>query len=50
MPFPLSVEVIVFWVCDYPSCIEVIVEEFEFVGISLSVEVIVRVLILCLSL
>ena len=35
---------------EYPSCVEVIVEEFEFVVIPLSVEVIVGVLALCLSL
>ena len=35
---------------EYPSCLEVIVEEFGLVGISLGVEVIVRVLALCLSL
>ena len=35
----------------YPSCVEVIVEEFDLVGIPLSVEVIeVRILALCLSL
>ena len=28
------------WVCCYPSCVEAIVEEVEFVGIPLSVEVI----------
>ena len=42
---------VIFWVGCYPSCVEVIVEEFEFVGIPLSVEVIeVGVLALCLSL
>ena len=46
---PSSV-VILFALC-YPSCVEVIVEEFGLVGIPLSVEVIVvRVLALCLSL
>ena len=29
----------------YPSCMEVIVEEFDFVGIPLSVEVIVEVVL-----
>ena len=32
--------VILFILCN-PSCVEVIVEEFEFVGIPLSVEVII---------
>ena len=41
--------VILFTLC-YPSCVEVIVKEFGFVGIPLSVEVIVGVLALCLSL
>ena len=42
--------VILFTLC-YPSCVEVIMEEFGFVGIPLSVEVIeVIVLTLCLSL
>ena len=41
--------VILFALC-YPSCVEVIIEEFEFVGIPLSVEVIVVGLALCLSL
>ena len=35
-------------VCCYPSCVEVIVEEFRLVGIPLSVEVIVGVLALSL--
>ena len=49
MPISLSVEVEI-WVCVYPSCVEVIVEEFGFVGIPLSVEVIeFVVLTLCLS-
>ena len=34
----------------YPFCVEVIVKEFGFVGIPLSVEVIVVGLALCLSL
>ena len=44
--------VILFALClCYPSCVEVIVKEFEFVGIPLSVEVIVvGVLALSLSL
>ena len=43
--------VILFALClCYLSCVEVIVEEFEFVGIPLSVEVIVVGLTLCLSL
>ena len=42
--------IILFALC-YPSCVEVIVEEFGFVGIPLSIEVIeVVVLALCLSL
>ena len=43
MPFSLSVKEVVLWACIHPSCVEVIVEEFEFVGIPLSVEVIVVV-------
>ena len=43
--------VVIFLCFEYPSCVEVIVEEFELVVIPLSVEVIeVRVLALCLSL
>ena len=43
--------VILFTLCD-PSCVEVIVQEFGFISIPLSVEVIeiVGVLALCLSL
>jgi len=41
--------IIILFVLCYPSCVEVIVEEFRSVGIPLSVEVIV-VLALCLSL
>ena len=48
MPIPLSVEEVVLWVCDYPSCVEVIVVEFDFVPYPSCVEVIV-VLALCLA-
>ena len=43
--------VVILFTLWYPSCVEVIMEEFEFVGIPLSVDVIeVGVLALCLSL
>ena len=48
VPIPLSIEVVVLWICGYPSFVEVIVVEFGLVPYPSCVEVIV-VLALCLA-
>ena len=35
--YPSSIEVVWLWVCDYPSCVEVIVVAFGFEPLSLFV-------------